>query len=124
TGNYGNTPLHSAACRDLEMVEVLLEYGVDVNAQNSYCRTPLSFAAGAGRRSKYTDSSGFTPLHDASEDGNIEIARVLLEHGANVEVKDNEGRTPLDIASGVLRGQHEIVKLLLEHNARREDIVP
>jgi ankyrin repeat protein len=43
-GNYENTPLHAAACHgDLEMVQVLLEYGVDVDVQDEPCRTPLSF---------------------------------------------------------------------------------
>ncbi|KAI0281934.1 ankyrin repeat-containing domain protein [Russula aff. rugulosa BPL654] len=140
-GKYGNTPLHSAACGDLEMVEVLLEYGVAVDAQNNYCCTPLSFAAagyhddprvarllierGADPNIPASSGTGSTPLHEASQNGWIEIARVLLEHGANVEVKDNGGRTPLDIAlEGQFRRSEEIVKLLLEHGARREDIVP
>jgi ankyrin repeat protein len=41
-----------------------------------------------------------------------ETARVLIEHGASVELKDDMGRTPLDIASGEQR--EEIIKLL-EH---------
>ena len=135
-GNFGNTPLQSAAFSgDLEIVGVLLEYAV-VDAQNSYCRTPLNFAATGfrddprvarllierGADPNTRDCNGFTPLHDASGGGRIEVARVLIELGANVDLKDNTGRTPLDIAS---QGQHEeIVKLLLEHGARREDIVP
>ena len=124
------------------MVEVLLEYGVAIDAQNNYCCTPLGFASmgyrdhdgddpriarflierGADPNISVSSDDGSTPLHGASEGGRIEVARVLLEHGANVEVKDKKGRTPLDVAS---EGQREeIVKLLLEHGARREDIVP
>jgi hypothetical protein len=130
-GIHGNTPLHSAACYgDLEMVQVLLEYGADVNAQNGYCDTPLIYASMGYRDDpgvtrllieRGADPNtpcwkGLTPLHQALERGMIEIARVLIEHGANVEVKDDGGRTPLDIASG---GQHEgIIKLLLEHRAK------
>jgi hypothetical protein len=142
-GSFENTPLHSAASSaDLEMVQVLLDYGVDVDAQNSYCRTPLSFVSwgirddprvarlllerGADPNSGTSNSTrewnGFTPLHYSSEDGKIEIARVLIGHGANVEMKDENGRTPLDIASN--EGHEEIIKLLVEHGARREDIVP
>jgi ankyrin repeat protein len=138
-GGSGNTPLHSAAFRgDLEMVEVLLEYGVAIDAQNSYCCTPLSGAAigyhnnprvarlliERGADPNIRDSSGFTPLHYASQWWKIEIARVLVEHGANIEVKDNKGRTPLDIAlEGQSRQCEEIVKLLLEHGARRREDV-
>ncbi len=129
--NSENTPLYSAAFYgDLEMVQVLLEYGVDINAQNRYGRTPLSFASlddrddprvarllverGADPNTRNWIS--FTPLLDALEARMIEIARVLIELGASVEVKDNGGRTPLDIASGEQR--EEIIKLLLEHRAK------
>jgi hypothetical protein len=131
-GHITNTPLHSAAYYgDLEMVQVLLEYGVDVNARNGYGRTPLNYASRDGHRNdprvarllithgadpnipNYVDA---TPLHYASKEGGIEIVRLLIEHGADVEVKDIWGNTPLDIASSE---QHEeIIKLLSEHVAK------
>ncbi|KAI0269072.1 ankyrin repeat-containing domain protein, partial [Russula aff. rugulosa BPL654] len=58
---------------------------------------------------------GFTPLHQASANGRIEIVRLLIEHGANVEAKNDEGETPLDVARVVQR--EEIIKLLSEHVA-------
>ena len=112
-GIYENTLLHSAAFYgDLEMVPVLLEYGLDANAQNSYRQTPLHFAIEGhvddprvirllverGADPNTRDWEDNTPLHRALELGRIETTRVLVELGANVEVKDNEGRTPLDIA--------------------------
>ena len=131
-GFYENTPLHSAAFYgDLEMVQVLLEYGVDVKAQNEILHTPLDYASrdghhndarvarllithGADPNTRNVD--GHTPLHRASEYGRIEIVRLLIEHGANVEVKDDMGRTPLDVATGY--GHEEIIKLLSEHLAK------
>jgi|SRR6267154_3630670 len=112
------------------MVQVLLEYGVDVNAQNSYCDTPLEFASyGSGEQSRVARLlieqgadpnvrcwEGFTPLNRALERRRIEIAHVLIERGASVQVKDDNGRTPLDIASEEQR--EEILNLLLEHGAR------
>ncbi|KAI0261911.1 ankyrin repeat-containing domain protein, partial [Russula aff. rugulosa BPL654] len=59
---------------------------------------------------------GYTPLHRASICGRIEIVRLLIEHGANVEAKTDEGRTPLDVARGEQR--EEIIKLLSEHVAK------
>jgi len=136
-GSFENTPLHSAAYNgDLEMVQVLLDYGVDVNTKNNIGCTPLNFASLRGHHNEPTvarlliehgadpntlDVTGFTPLHRASRRGRIEMVLLLIEHGAHVEVKDNRGRTPLDVAS---ERQHEIIELLLEHGARREDIVP
>jgi ankyrin repeat protein len=49
--------------------------------------------------------------------GRIEIARVLLEFGASVDVGDKRGRTPLDVASE--EGHDEIIQLLMEHGAVR-----
>ena len=129
-GYSGNSPLHSAVYyEDSNMVQVLLGYGVDVNAQNNIGSTPLNFVVpndsrlvrlllDHGADVNRPERDGLTPLHQASKKGRIEIARVLLEHGANVEAKDNWGRTPLDIAAGE---QHdEIITLLLEHGAGRE----
>ena len=126
---FKNTPLHSAAhCGDVEMVQVLLDYGVDVNADNGFGCTPLTFASLGGHHNEprvarlliehgadpnTRDAKGTTPLHRASRCGRIEVVRLLLEHGANVEMKDNVGRTALDDASG--EQLEEIVKLLLEH---------
>jgi len=129
-GNAENTPLHSAAYGgDLEIVQELLDYGVDVNAQNISCGTPLTFASSAyhdgpavvrlllerGADPNTRAWNGFTPLHYALEMGVNGAARVLIEHGASVEVKDDFGRTALDVASG--EQKDEIMKLLLELRA-------
>ena len=125
------TPLHSAArCGDLEMVQVLLDCGVDINSQSESRNTPLDYGSQDGHRNdarvarlliahgadpNARNMRGYTPLHRASEYGRIEIVRLLIEHGANVEVKDDEGRTPLDVATSQ---QHEdIINLLSEHLA-------
>ncbi|KAI0269607.1 ankyrin repeat-containing domain protein, partial [Russula aff. rugulosa BPL654] len=60
---------------------------------------------------------GFTPLHKASASGRIEIVRLLIEHGANVEAKDYLGQTPLDVAR-LYNGREEMIKLLSEHVAK------
>lgn len=57
-----------------------------------------------------------TPLRGVPGAGRIELVHLLLEHGANVWEKDDEGRTSLDVASGEQR--EEIIKLLLEHLAK------
>ena len=124
-----DTPLHSAALYgDLEMVQVLLDYGVDVDCPNIYGSTPLNYASRFGHRNaarvvrllieRGADPNtrglfGYTPLHSASLNGRIEIARLLIEHGANVEVKNKYSMTPLDVAQG-----DEMRSLLLEVSAK------
>jgi len=46
---------------------------------------------------------------------NLEIARFLLEHGADVNARDSEGRTPLHFA--VNRRDLDLMRLLLEAKA-------
>eukprot|EP00798_Chlamydomonas_sp_ICE-L_P029662 gene29662-5080_t len=45
------------------------------------------------------DSSGKTPLHQASRIGNIEVVTVLLRNGANAGVQDSEGNSPAHLAA-------------------------
>jgi hypothetical protein len=132
--NDGDSPLSNAVFDEhLEMVQVLLDYGVEVNFRSNRGDTPLAFAArgrfndprivqllldrGADPNVQtQIDGRTSTPLHRASGDGRIEIARLLLEHGASLDVQDEEGMTPLDVASG--ERCDEMIKLLLEHRAK------
>ena len=45
-----------------------------------------------------------------------ELARMLLEHGADVTGQDKDGRTPFDLASSD-SGYEEVAHVLLEHGA-------
>jgi ankyrin repeat protein len=92
--------LHSAAfCGDLEMIQVLLgDYKADINTRCDFGITPLCDA-----------------VSDSHPESYPEVVQFLLEHGADPNVLQNDGRTPLRIASK--SGQSEIVRLLLEHGA-------
>ncbi|XP_071763948.1 fibronectin type 3 and ankyrin repeat domains 1 protein [Centroberyx gerrardi] len=62
--------------------------------------------------------SGWTPLMRVSAvTGNAEVASLLLRAGADVNVRDRDGKTPLMIA--VLNNHEDLVKLLLENGADR-----
>jgi ankyrin repeat protein len=45
------------------------------------------------------NENGWTPLHAAAERGNLEMATTLCERGADTNIRDNHGQTPLDYAS-------------------------
>ena len=62
------------------------------------------------------NKGGATSLHIACREGNFEIAKTLIDNGANVNIIDNEGWTPLMRAS--LSGNKEIVEILLKNGAK------
>src|SRR5260370_164875 len=71
----------------------LLKHGADVNA---------------------LDFGETTPLHLASNSGNLEIGQWLLEHGADVNAKERYDWTPLHFAAS----EHfELVRILLGYRA-------
>jgi ankyrin repeat protein len=84
-----------------EVVALLLEYGADVNLQTT---------------GGYY--SGFSPLHTAVYFGKIGLATIekMLILGADVNATDQEGRTPLQMASQ--KELTEIVDLLIRYGAK------
>jgi ankyrin repeat protein len=51
-----------------------------------------------------SDEYGQTALHDACEEGNLEAIEALLELGADVCVRDEDGKTAFDLAKPAARG--------------------
>ena len=120
----GSTPLHVAARRSIEILPTLFEHGANVSAEDDKGRTPLHVVGDDWtievicmllERVNAGTSHSLTPLHLAAR-RSVEILRVLLEHGANVDAEDDKGRTPLNVVPDFW--SVEIVQVLLEHGAR------
>ena len=62
------------------------------------------------------DQNDWTPLHFASWHVQLRVARLLLEHGADVNARTKFGLTPLRLLSEK-NGNLEVAQLLLEHGA-------
>ncbi|CAG9861269.1 unnamed protein product [Phyllotreta striolata] len=60
-----------------------------------------------------------TPLMEAASAGHLDIVRLLVAHGADVNAQSTSGNTPL--MYGCAGGHTEVVKFLLEHDANVED---
>lgn len=60
------------------------------------------------------DSNGWRPLHEAARSGSAKVIEYLVEHGADVNERTNEGKgaTPLWWAEQFHDENHAAVKLL------------
>lgn len=145
----GHGPLHQAAGADsLEVVDILLAAGADPSAPDGQGVTPLmraadSVALDAGRRllaagaevNAQHDPDGNTALThlvgglfrrrmtgEATGHGTdpIGFARLLLEHGADPNLKNISGDEPLKAV--VALQDAPLLELLLEHGARLDEV--
>jgi hypothetical protein len=106
-GAIRRTPLQSEAYYGyFDMVQELLKYKADVNVGRGADGTPLHFA------SRGVQLSGKAPTSSLLLSN---IARLLLEHGADINARDKRRFTPLHVA--VEAGRVEVVRVLLEHGA-------
>src|SRR5206468_922153 len=97
--NNGNFLLRLAARNDrVEIVESLVQYGVDVNSPDDE-RTPEG------------------PINEAARNGAVNVVRWMLDNGAKINQLVN-GHVRCFPLSGAARNGHlEVVKLLLDHGA-------
>jgi hypothetical protein len=86
----------AASDRKLDAIALLAELGFDVNAR--------------GRLDIPVEQPWFTPLHEAAQTGDVEMAQLLLELGADPNIKSEWGATPLESARQ--HGQEAVAELL------------
>jgi hypothetical protein len=77
------TPLQTALRNSFEVARLLIEHGADVNGRDEDGETPLSQTA--YQYSEVLRDMLSPLLHPAAQDNLLEIARLLIEHGANTD---------------------------------------
>ena len=72
----------------------------------------VSYLIESGADVDLTSRNGATALHAASQEGHLEIVRILVDDGkADVDIKMNDGATAMDLAAS--HGHVDVVKFLL-----------
>jgi ankyrin repeat protein len=92
-----NYPRALRFAQDLETLGLLIEQGANVN---------------------WRDGDNFEPtaLHFFAAIGKTELAELLIDHGADLDARNNQGLTPLH--SAALEGQLDTAKLLIAKGAK------
>lgn len=104
----GATPLLRAAiCGDLTVVKMLLDHGADPLIPTFDHTTPLMVAAGVG----WADGM----LREYSEEKTLEVVKLLVERGSNVNLANDHGITALHGAG--YKGANKVVQYLVDRGA-------
>ena len=117
-----------------EVINVLINAGAKINLKDNFGDTALMYVANselenpevlktiknllrAGAKSSINakeNEDGKTALMYAASQGNIEIVKLLINAGANINVKDNYGNTVFDYAS------NEVIKKVIQNAMKKK----
>lgn len=89
-------PIHSAcAISAIDIAELLIKHGANVNAKQT---------------------QGVTPLHSAAHNGQTKLSKLLIDNGADINAKMDNGQTPLFMANE--KNFQETAELLIRHGGQ------
>ncbi|HZP23310.1 MAG TPA: ankyrin repeat domain-containing protein [Terriglobales bacterium] len=131
--NDGVTLPLTAASDDRPVLDLLARHGADANTTWATDGAPTLYAMMTwGRKpggirwllkhgakaDAVFEQNGESPLHLAAARWTSDVAEVLVAHGADVNRRRRDGRTPFAIAQ--LNGNQEVARWLAEHGANAE----
>jgi serine/threonine-protein phosphatase 6 regulatory ankyrin repeat subunit B len=111
----GSTALYIAALNgNYDVVKELINHGANVNLANNDRWTPLISATGKGHLTTIQallsvpgininakNDGGLTALYIAALNDNYDVVKALIKQGADVDITDNHGQTPMMVANSL-----------------------
>ena len=130
----GWTPLH-LACSGLDEnvgVEFLVQHNADVNSLTKHRQTPLlilsqhtgstklfQYLLDHGAKPEIPGDDGWTCLHHAAGNRNLELCRILLGFSTvDIDAQDNDGDTPLHWMFIFPNASPELVEMFLDRGVK------
>jgi cytohesin len=130
-GPAGRTALHCANDQ-LDVIQLLIDQGADVNARDQDGASPLDEAVWYGsfdtvalllahgaRLNESESKTGATPINEAAYKGHTRLVEYLLQFKPDIETPDRKGYSPLDNA--IRLGKEDSALLLLEAEAKEKE---
>jgi len=109
----------------IDVINLLLARGADIHARTTVIAprgeyVPARPGNGSGpglirQRALPTPNGGMTPLLFAVRDGNFEVTKMLLDHGADIHCSSGNHTSPIVLA--LINGQVGLASYLLERGA-------
>ncbi|XP_058032168.1 transient receptor potential cation channel subfamily A member 1 [Ahaetulla prasina] len=141
-GEGGNTPILVACYKDnSEALKLLIENGGDITKANNMGCMPVHAAAFSGSKLcleiiikrgeelgyspenhiNFTNNGKCSPLHLAVQSRDLEMIKMCIEYGAQIDLKQNDNCTALHFAA--TQGATEILKLMMSSYTGEESII-